>query len=191
MFWLAEIETDESNVALIQDALPTNLVLESRSKGSFYIGHPAWDSSTNFEKLLHVRALLLMLADLAENSASSLTFPFSGQTTPASEAPALLDAWAETGNPPILSIIELVLGMSEFGHRTSGLAAFVGYELAARFLNEKDSRDGARDLARLARYILMNGDIKPQQVFLGVNGPIAILKPRDRPPTDGYWIIRL
>jgi hypothetical protein len=191
MFWIAEIATDETNIALIQNVLPTTLVIESRSTNRFHVGHPGWGNTQPFERLLCVRALIMMLADLDAHRDCSLTFPFSGQTTLASQAPALLQAWEETGDPPVFSIIALVLGVSETGHRTNGLTAFVGYELSARFLDEADSRDAARDLARLARYILMNGDIQTHQEFVGVNGRIVILKHGDHPPTDGYWIFRI
>ena len=109
MFWIAEIATDETNMALIQNVLPTTLVIESRKTNRFHVGHPAWGNTQPCEKLLCVRALMMMLADLEADGDCSLTFPFSGQTTLASQTPALLQAWDETGDPPILSIIKLVV----------------------------------------------------------------------------------
>lgn len=191
MFWIAGIETDRSNHTGIHDALPTNLAFESDGGNTIRIGHPAWDVTTAIEKLLCAKALMMLLADLPADETTSLTFLFSGQTTQANDVPALLQQWNDTGDPPVLSIIALVLGAERVGHQTHGLAAFVGYELAAGFSDETFSRDAARDLARLARYILMSGDVRANQEFIGVNGSIVFLGPDDPMPDCGYWIRRI
>lgn len=188
MFWLAMIEGGDLSAESLRANLSTSLVIESKSNTRLGIGHASWDQQSPSQKLQHVQVLFKALADL---KLASLKLPFSGQITQSADAVALVEAWQETAEPPILSIIQLVLGAPEVGHKTYGLVAFADYELSVRFNDPVYSRDAARDLARLARYVLAHGDFRQNQEMIGVNGPLTLPGPTDPPPSDGYWFTRV
>lgn len=93
---------------------------------------------------------------------------FSGLSTEVSQLPTLLARWQETGEPPLLSIIDLTLGHSR--HFTRGMAAFVEFELAVIFHGPVYSRLAARNLARLARYALMHGGLSQDSCYEATDG---------------------
>jgi hypothetical protein len=188
MFWLALIEGDNLSADGLRAVLPTSLIIEAQSGARVRFGHGSWDAQTQSSKLLHVQALFMALSDL---KSASLTLLFSGQTIQSADAAGLVETWQETHEPPVLSIIALVLGEPQVGHMTHGLSSFVDYELSTRFSDPAHSRDAARDLVRLARYVLAHGDMRADQEMIGVNGPLTILEPTDQPPKRGYWFKRI
>lgn len=99
---------------------------------------------------------------------AKLIWSFSSVSIVVSDLRALLDRWDDSGEPPLLSIIALVLG--EARHVTRGLAAFVGHEIAAQFADPKQSRDAARNLARLARYAIVNGGLAKDATYEAIDG---------------------
>ncbi len=102
------------------------------------------------------------------NDGAKLHWRFSSVVMPVVELANLLQRWDETGEPPLLSIIDLVVGEDQ--HLTGGMAAFVGYEIAAQFSTPEQSRDAARILGRVARHALMTGGLDRATVFEGFDG---------------------
>jgi hypothetical protein len=195
MYWLAEIESEaelaERTFCRLTDTLcqlSDQLVVAPAGMRMVRIGHRIWDGASPSDKLLCVSSALTAAATFDVDDPATLTFTFSDCQVPSASAKRLLESWVETGEPPVLSIVKLRLGNQNAGHMTRGLAAFAGLELAAEFRDEQYSRDGARDLARLARYVLMTGAIDTRKEFIGVNGTLEILEPHDPPPRGGYWM---
>jgi hypothetical protein len=195
MYWLAEIESEaelaERTFCRLTDTLcqlSDQLVIAPAGMRMLRIGHRFWDDASPSDKLLCVSSALAAAATFNAHDPAKLTFTFSDCQIPSAAAEGLMESWAETGEPPVLSIVKLRLGNQNAGHMTRGLAAFAGLELAAEFRDEQYSRDAARDLARLARYVLMTGAIDARKEFIGVNGTLEILEPHDPPPRGGYWM---
>jgi hypothetical protein len=195
MYWLAEIES-EAELAGRMFCRLTNtlcklsdqLAVAPAGMRMVRIGHRIWDGASPSDKLLCVSSALAAAATFDVDDPATLTFTFSDCQVPSAVAKGLLESWVETGEPPVLSIVKLQLGNQDAGHLTHGLTAFAGLELAAEFHDEQHSQDAARDLARLARYVLMTGAIDTRKEFIGVNGTLEILEPHDPPPRGGYWM---
>jgi hypothetical protein len=99
---------------------------------------------------------------------AKLVWSFSSVVIEVGDLRTLLDRWDETREPPLLSIIALDMGAHR--HTTRGLAAFVGYELAAKFDNAGQSRDAARNLTRLARHAIMNAGLSADTIYEAIDG---------------------
>jgi hypothetical protein len=122
-------------------------------------------------KILH--RIMQLVGHSAVRRDAKLMWSFSSVAIEVADLCALLDRWNETGEPPLLSIIALVLGDDR--HVTRGMAAFVGYEIAAHFADPAQSRDAARNLARLARQAIINGGLAEDATYEAVDGhPLRI-----------------
>lgn len=121
---------------------------------------------------------------------SRLIWQFSQVSIACNDLAVLADRWEETGEPPVLDIIGLRLDPAECDgrHRTHGLAAFVGYEMAARYTLPGDSELAARTLARLARNVLMCGAIAKGTSSVGLNGRYHLLQHNEHPDENGIMV---
>lgn len=104
---------------------------------------------------------------------AELVWLFSSVAVRVADMPLLLARWRETGEPPLLSII--ALDLAETRHGTVGLKAFCGFELAATFRDSFQSRDAARNLALLARHVLMKGGLAQDVAYRAIDGDILRL----------------
>ena len=118
--------------------------------------------------LTNLYSVMLYVERSAVSRSAKLIWSFSSIAVVVADLRPLLDRWDETGEPPILSIIALDIGDNR--HLTRGLWAFVGYELAVKFDAPLQSRDGARNLVRLARYAIMNGGLTDEAVYQAIDG---------------------
>lgn len=99
---------------------------------------------------------------------ASLTWRFSSLSVRCAELEGLLARWEETREPPLLSFIGLDL--SDRGHTTRGMTAFIDSELAVEFREPSRTRYAARNLARLARYALMRGGLSRDESYQATDG---------------------
>lgn len=133
--------------------------------------------------------IMQCVAQIGASQNTKMVWTFSAVAVDMSELTALLDRWAETHEPPVLSIIALTLGKRR--HETRGMETLVGFELAATFDGPAQSRDAARTLARLARYALMHGGIAQGSVFEAVDGRLLHLNWQDCPSATHMVTIAL
>jgi hypothetical protein len=124
--------------------------------------------------LLLVKSVMASIAENANDRDLTLTWEFSQVSVAIVNLPILLDQWEDSGQPPVLSIVALELGKSS--HHVRGVEAFAGHRLSVNFGDPAQSREAARNLARLARYALVNGAIDDQLAYEGVNGEILALR---------------
>jgi hypothetical protein len=111
-----------------------------------------------------IHAAMHLLWLIAPPAECYLTWAASSLVIPGTEVNVLLARWAESGEPPVLSIIDLELERridGGFEHRTIGLRPFADQEICARFGSVRESESAARILARLARHALSHGPISP------------------------------
>lgn len=118
--------------------------------------------------LADVRAVMHGIADCAVKSDTRLVWRFSSLSVSHAELCSLSTRWDETGEPPLLSFIGVDLGARR--HLTRGMAAFIGYEIAAEFDDRSLARHAARNLARLARHALMHGGLAPDESYQATDG---------------------
>ena len=126
------------------------------------------DNDDEFLSAVYLKAVMQWVRRSQIDDGAKLHWQFSSVAVPVVEMANLLQRWDETGEPPILSIIDLVVGQDQ--HVTGGMADFVGYEIAARFGAPEQSRDAARILGRLARHALMNGGLDRAVAYEGFDG---------------------
>ena len=120
-----------------------------------------------------IQILLKSLVDFRGFEDVQLTWHFSGQSLALSEIGALLAAWVQENDLPLLAIIKLDL--FDRVHKTRGLAAFVGYECAVHFETPQQSRDAAINLGLLARRVLLDGGLDSVVHYQGFGGqPLTI-----------------
>ncbi len=138
------------------------------------------DSATGLLPLTTIHHVLRIAGASSGGIEFRLTWVFSSVAIQSTEIRALRARWDETGEPPLLSIIDLKMG--DRRHVTHGLAAFAGHELTAEFSDPGRSRDAARVLVRLARHALMNGGLVREIAYEGLDGrPLHLVWP-DEPP---------
>lgn len=118
--------------------------------------------------------LMLMVDALVVNRSASLTWAFSSIVVPVADLRGLAEAWGSTGEPPVVSIIDLQLGDDR--HLTHGLIPFLGHELEVRFGDPVIARDAARNLMRLARHALATGELLRRLDYTGVDGEALELR---------------
>jgi hypothetical protein len=123
--------------------------------------------------LRNIYSVMHLVAQSSIRRDTKLVWAFSSVAIEVAELPALLDRWDETREPPLLSIIALDLGKHR--HVTRGMAALVGYEIAATFNESVHSHDAARNLARLARYAIMNSGLVVDAKYESVDGRLLNL----------------
>lgn len=110
-----------------------------------------------------------LLASLDRDCPATLEW-FSGVTVAGADARALVARWTATGEPPALSIVRLDLAAADAAdmrHRSFGLGAFAGHEIAIACSRADQRAHAARLLARLVRHALMHGPIADGAVFAG------------------------
>jgi hypothetical protein len=115
-----------------------------------------------------IYAIMLCVDQSAVRRDAKLIWSFSSVAIEVAELGALIERWDETGEPPLLSIIALVLGKDR--HVTRGMTVFVGYELAAQVADPAQSRNAASNLARLARHAIINGGLAVDTLYDAVDG---------------------
>ena len=121
-----------------------------------------------------IRTIMKCAIDSRLGSNAKITWAFSSVAVSVGDLGAMLSRWDDTGEPPLLSIIALDIGADR--HVTRGMAAFTGYEFAAQFSDSSQSRDAARNLARLARHALVTGDLRRDVDYEGIDGrPLQLM----------------
>jgi hypothetical protein len=146
-----------------------DLVIE-RQPGHVDLGTRA---DADWLTLTIIRHAAAWAAQAANLPGALLVWQFSQVAVPATALPALLERWDATGEPPVLSIIDFVLG--EHTHTTCGMRAFVGHEIAVTFRLVVQARDAARTLARLARHAMMTGSLDTDVLFEAPGGQMLTL----------------
>jgi hypothetical protein len=121
-----------------------------------------------------VRSVMNCVDGSAVDRGATLVWAFSSVAVTIGTLRTLLDAWDETGQPPVLSIVGLELG--DHRHDIIGVEAFAGHALSAEFVDPARSRDAARNLARLARHALVNGALDRWAVYEGVESRVLTLR---------------
>jgi hypothetical protein len=135
-----------------------------------------------------VRSVMNCVDGSAVDRGATLVWTFSSVAVTIGTLRTLLDAWDETGQPPVLSIVGLELG--DHRHDIIGVEAFAGHKLSAEFVDPARSRDAARNLARLARHAVVNGALDRRAVYEGVESRVLSLRwPPDAGSPDMVTIV--
>lgn len=147
-----------------------------------YVGHGARLSGRDPDTPLSastIRTIMELAVDSRLSSTAQITWVFSSVVLSVCDIGAALSRWDDTGEPPLLSIIAIDIGHES--HVTRGMAAFTGYEFAARFSDPSQSRDAARNLARLARHAMLMGELRQDADYEAIDGHPLRLTWQDSP----------
>jgi hypothetical protein len=128
----------------------------------------AFDSPDMLLTIEVVRGIMDCINDRAPDGTGNVIWAFSSVAIPVADLCTILDRWNTTGEPPLLSIVALEIESNQLA--TRGLAAFIGYEIAARFGDQAKSRSAAQIVSRLARHALMHGGLAADAAYEAVDG---------------------
>lgn len=191
-YWFATLKAEPTSLRDLASELASNqgmrkLPTEVRDDGSIWVGRTAPDTK-QFPKLIDdVYALFAAAAGMHARGPLTLKLLFSGVETVSSALRPIVDRWAETGEPPVISIIGFQIAVEKQKHVTVGLEPFLGSELAVNYRDPISERDALRDLARLVRHVLMGGLAEVGMQFAGVNADIPFTGKNAVPCPMKYW----
>ena len=134
-----------------------------------------------------IHAILLGVGRGGLRADAKIIWAFSSVEIVIRDLSVILERWRDTNEPPLLSIIALHLGDER--HVTSGMAAFTGLEFAVEFTDWARSREAARNLARLARYALIKGNIERTTKYEAIDGRLLRLLWQDGPQSPAMVTI--
>ena len=161
--WFARVEPRDEGRSYDLGRLD-GLIVDASSDGIIF----GVDDEDEFLTVARLKAVMQWVRRSHIDDGAKLCWQFSSVVLPVEDLDGLLQRWDETGEPPLLSIVDLIVGDDQ--HITGGMATFVGYEVATRFGAAEQSRDAARILGRLARHTLMTGGLDRATVFEGFDG---------------------
>lgn len=194
MYWFAEITLESASAGqislMLSDILlpiPEPLVFASRGESVVCVGHRNWHDASTEDKLMSVSLAIAAATALDDDDPATLTFTFSNCATDTADAKDLLEQWVATGEPPVMSIISFRLCEDGARHVSFGLSALTGFELSVEYASADFERDALRDLLRLTRHCLMQGNVRVGQVFRGVGHDVTLVGFDDTRPLVDYW----
>lgn len=191
-YWFATLKAEPTSLRDLASELASNegmrkLPTEARDDGSIWVGRTAPDTK-RFPKLIDaVFTLFVASAGMHARGPFTIELLFSGIKTTSSALGAIVDLWAETGEPPVMSMIGFQIAVNKQKHVTVGLEPFLGSELAVNYGDPIFGHDALRDLARLVRHVLMGGQAEVGMQFAGVNADIPFTGKNAVPCPVKYW----
>ena len=190
-YWFANLAGDRSSADMIARIVSASgdtdaLVVDERADGSFRIGQACSEIPQPKRLISDIFVLFTAIAASGPTRGLTVTLRFSGVQTPASDIANIVGQWAETGEPPVMTLIGFRVAENASSHATNGLNSFIGRELAVHYRTPTFERDALRDLARLTRHVLMSGEVAAGMRFAGVTSDICFIDDHEAPPEADY-----
>lgn len=190
-YWFANLTGDRSSAVMIARIVSASganaLVVDESADGSFRIGQACSEIPQPTRLISDIFVLFTAIAASGPTRGLTVTLRFSGVQTPASDMANIVGRWAETSEPPVMTLIGFRAVENASSHITNGLTSIIGRELAVHYRSPKFERDALRDLARLTRHALMGGEVDAGMHFLGVTSDICFIDDHGATPEADYW----